>query len=119
MLLLCPEFDATTTRSTTMLACAAVAPFTRQIHHCARANQKGTSVRRRFHCRYCVVEMERLALADGTAALVCVDCDLIGLEYEIADGGPLWPTGLAERSREAHKRRPRPRTRRGGARKGE
>jgi hypothetical protein len=119
MLLLCPESDATTTRSATMFACAAVAPFTRRIHHCARADQKGTSVRRRFHCRYCVVEMERLALADGTAVLVCVDCDLIGLEREIADGGPLWPAGLAERAREANKRRPRLLTRRGGGGRGE
>ena len=70
-------------------------------------------MKRRFHCRYCVIEMERLKLADGTAALVCVDCDLIGLEREIADGGPLWPAGLAERSREANKRSPRPRAGKG------
>jgi hypothetical protein len=72
-------------------------------------------VKRRFHCRYCVVEMERLVLADGTAAVVCVECDLIGLEREISDGGPLWHAGLAERARSANKRRPRRRTRSGGA----
>ena len=70
-------------------------------------------MRRRFHCRYCVVEMERVVLADSTAALLCVDCDLIGLEREIADGGPLWPAGLAERSRSANKRRSRVRAGRG------
>jgi hypothetical protein len=72
-------------------------------------------VRRRFHCRYCVIEMERLVLADGTAALLCVDCDLIGLEREIADGGPLWPAGLAVRTRGANKRRSRSRAGREGA----
>jgi hypothetical protein len=60
-------------------------------------------VRRRFHCRYCVIEMERVVLADRTAVLLCVDCDLIGLEREIADGGPLWPAGLAARRRSANK----------------
>jgi hypothetical protein len=59
--------------------------------------------------------MERLALADGTAALVCIDCDLIGLEREIAGGGPLWPAGLAARTRSANKRRPRVRAGRGEA----
>jgi hypothetical protein len=72
-------------------------------------------MRRRFHCRYCVVELERLALADRTAVLLCVDCDLIGLEREIADGGPLWPAGLAQRSRGTSRRRSRPRTGKEGA----
>jgi hypothetical protein len=70
-------------------------------------------MRRRFHCRYCVVEMERVVLADSTVALLCVDCDLIGLEREIAGGGPLWPAGLAERSRSTNKRRSRVRAGRG------
>ena len=43
-----------------------------------------------FCCRSCVVEMARVELADGTAALVCIDCDAIGLEHEIARGGPMW-----------------------------
>jgi hypothetical protein len=72
-------------------------------------------MRRRFHCRYCVVEIERVVLADRTVALLCVDCDLIGLEHEIADGGPLWPAGLAERSHSANKRRSRVRAGRGEA----
>ena len=39
-------------------------------------------------CRFCLVEMERFKLADGTVALVCVACDVIGLEHEMAYGGP-------------------------------
>ena len=39
-------------------------------------------------CRFCLVEMERFKLADGTVALVCVACDVIGLEHEMAHGGP-------------------------------
>ena len=40
-------------------------------------------------CRFCMVEMEPVKLADGTAALVCIDCDVIGLEHEVARGGPM------------------------------
>jgi len=39
-------------------------------------------------CRFCLVEMERFELADGTVALGCVACDVIGLEHEMAHGGP-------------------------------
>src|SRR5262249_60954578 len=56
--LLCPEFKATTTRSATMLACAAVAAFTPRTHHRARANLKGTSVKSCLHCRHCVVRRQ-------------------------------------------------------------
>jgi hypothetical protein len=34
--------------------------------------------------------MEPVKLADGTAALVCIDCDVIGLEHEVARGGPMF-----------------------------
>src|SRR5262245_19655112 len=33
-------------------------------------------------CRACRVEMEPIALADGSAVLVCVDCELIALQHE-------------------------------------
>ena len=46
-------------------------------------------------CRCCVVEMEPIGLADGTAALVCVACNVIGLEHEVVGGGPMWSAGLA------------------------
>jgi hypothetical protein len=42
-----------------------------------------------------MVEMEPVKLADGTAALVCIDCDVIGLEHEVARGGPMRPAGAA------------------------
>jgi hypothetical protein len=48
-----------------------------------------------FCCRRCVVEIEPIGLADGTAALVCVACDVIGLAHEVVQGGPMWPAGLA------------------------
>jgi hypothetical protein len=48
-----------------------------------------------FCCRRCVVEIEPIGLADGTAALVCVACDVIGLAHEVAQGGPMWTAGLA------------------------
>ena len=48
-------------------------------------------------CRCCVVELVQVELADGTAALVCVDCDAIGLAHEVARGAPMWPAGLSPR----------------------
>jgi len=42
-----------------------------------------------------MVEMEPVKLADGTAALVCIDCDVIGLEHEVARGGPMRSAGAA------------------------
>lgn len=58
-----------------------------------------------FCCRFCVVELEPVKLADGTAALVCVDCDVIGLEHEMALGGPMWSAGLAAGARAEKKAR--------------
>src|SRR6266540_5011708 len=44
------------------------------------ANQMELSMVKAFCCRYCRVEIEPIGLADGSAALVCIDCDLIGIE---------------------------------------
>lgn len=40
-----------------------------------------------FWCRLCLTEIEPIALADGTRALVCLDRDLIGVAHEIDEGG--------------------------------
>ena len=45
-------------------------------------------------CRHCRVEVEPVGLADGTLALICLDCDLIGLEHEMRRGAAMWPAGL-------------------------
>ena len=50
-----------------------------------------------FCCRYCRVEIEPIALTDGSAALVCIDCDLIGIEHEVVHGAPMRPAGLRSR----------------------
>jgi hypothetical protein len=68
-----------------------------------------------FACRFCVVELTQVELADGTAALLCVDCDAIGFAHEIAHGAPMWPAGLSADARAADKRRSRRRARRQGA----
>jgi len=75
----------------------------------------GTPMAKPFACRLCVVELTRVELADGTAALVCVDCDAVGLAHEIAHGAPMWPAGLSADARAADKRRSRRRARRQGA----
>ena len=41
-------------------------------------------------CRICMVDFARIELADGSVALLCSACDVIGVEHEIAHGGPLW-----------------------------
>jgi hypothetical protein len=42
-------------------------------------------------CRICRVECERVPLAGGRAALICVTCDLVGLAHEIELGAPASP----------------------------
>jgi hypothetical protein len=75
----------------------------------------GTPMAKLFICRLCVAELARVELADGTAALVCVDCDAIGLAHEIVHGAPMWPAGLPVDARASDKRRSRRRARRQGA----
>ena len=41
-------------------------------------------------CRICMVDFARIKLADGSFALLCSACDVIGVEHEVAQGGPLW-----------------------------
>jgi len=50
-----------------------------------------------FWCRLCLTEIEPIALADGTMALVCLDCDLVGLTHEIDEGSRMWPARLHPR----------------------
>jgi hypothetical protein len=33
-------------------------------------------------CRYCRVELARIALADGSAALLCLDCQVTHFEHK-------------------------------------
>src|SRR5262249_51346707 len=75
-----------------LLLVSAVAPFVPRIHHCVSANQMELRWRG-FGVAACMVEMEPVKLADGTAALVCIDCDVIGLEHEVAQGGPMRTAG--------------------------
>jgi hypothetical protein len=55
-----------------------------------------------FCCRGCLVEIEPIKLADGTAALVCIDCDLIGLAHEI-EGGRVWAAGTRRAPKQGSK----------------
>jgi hypothetical protein len=50
-------------------------------------------------CLTCRVEMESVALADGSAVLVCVTCDTIGVTSEAGIGGRRWPAGMTAISR--------------------
>jgi hypothetical protein len=57
-------------------------------------------------CRICMVDFARIELADGSFALLCSACDVIGVEHEIAHGGPLWAgeTQLEQRPASAARR---------------
>src|SRR2546430_14243586 len=61
---------------------------------CLPGESDGTWMAKLFCCRLCRIEIEPIALADGMVALVCVDCDLIGLAHEVAEGGRMWPAGF-------------------------
>ena len=61
------------------------------------ANQMELSMVKAFCCCYCRVEIEPIALADGSAALVCIDCDLIGIEHDVVQGAPMQPARLCSR----------------------
>ena len=61
------------------------------------ANQMELSMVKAFCCRYCRAEIEPIALADGSAALVCIDCDLIGIDHDVVQGAPMQPAGLCSR----------------------
>ena len=59
------------------------------------ANHKDTAMARLgmaklLGCRICMVDFARIELADGSVALLCSACDVIGVEHEVARGGPLW-----------------------------
>jgi hypothetical protein len=51
-------------------------------------------------CRICMVELVRVELADGSVALLCHACEVVGVEHEVRRGGPMWAGGFpAERQR--------------------
>jgi hypothetical protein len=50
-------------------------------------------------CWACRVELEPIRLADGSSAILCVACDVIGFAHEVALGGPLVPAETAKRPR--------------------
>jgi hypothetical protein len=54
------------------------------------ANQEETAMAKLIGCRICMVDFARIELADGTVALVCSACDVVGVEHEVTRGGPLW-----------------------------
>ena len=91
-----------------------IVPLALRIHH-ATLRITWSSDGGIFRCCFFVVEMERFNLADGTVALVCVACDMIGLEYEVANGGPPRTAGLLAGAPASKKRRSRLRSRGEGA----
>jgi hypothetical protein len=46
-----------------------------------------------FCCRYCRVEIDPVALGDGTAILLCLDCDVIGLTHHVRMGARMLEAG--------------------------
>jgi hypothetical protein len=40
-----------------------------------------------------MVDFARVELSDGSFALICSTCDVIGIEHELVSGGPLWAGG--------------------------
>jgi hypothetical protein len=67
----------------------------------------GTSMAKFFCCCFCCVEIEPVKLADGTAALICVECDIIALEHEYVLGGSAAAAGLRDLPRPRRSTLPR------------
>jgi hypothetical protein len=42
-----------------------------------------------LQCRFCRLELEAVPIAGGHAAVICLDCDLIGLAHEAEQGAAL------------------------------
>jgi hypothetical protein len=82
---------------------AAVLPLAARGFIIALGESIGTSMIKFFCCRRCLVEIEPIKLADGTAALVCIDCDLIGLAHEVAEGGRVWAAGTRRAPKQGSK----------------
>jgi hypothetical protein len=83
-----------------------IVPLALRIHH-ATLRITWNSDGGIFRCGSCVVEMERFNLADGTVVLGYVACDMIGLEHEVANGGPPRTAGLLAGAPASKKRRSR------------
>jgi hypothetical protein len=46
-------------------------------------------------CRFCSVELDRVAIAGGGKVLFCATCDAVGDDNEVTGGARLWPAGWA------------------------
>ena len=57
-------------------------------------------------CRGCRIELERITLADGSAVLLCVPCDTVGIEHEVLLGGPMWVAQMTTVTVRNTRRRP-------------
>jgi hypothetical protein len=80
-----------------------VLPFAQRGFIIALGESIGTWMIKFFCCRRCLVEIEPIKLADGTAALICIDCDLVDLAHEIAEGGRVWAAGTRRAPKQGSK----------------
>jgi hypothetical protein len=80
-----------------------VLPFAQRGFIIALGESIGTWMIKFFCCRRCLVEIEPIKLADDTAALICIDCDLVGLAHEIAEGGRVWAAGTRRAPKQGSK----------------
>ena len=48
-------------------------------------------------CRTCFIELDEIALADGSVVLVCTTCDVMADLRHHAGGGRAWPAGMARK----------------------
>jgi hypothetical protein len=48
-------------------------------------------------CRVCFVDMQEIALADGSVVLFCAACDTMADERHVTGGARCWPAGMARK----------------------
>lgn len=58
-------------------------------------------------CRGCFVELQEIALSDGSVALFCAACDTMADEAHHGAGRRAWPAGMARKPLKLEVDRPR------------
>jgi hypothetical protein len=73
-----------------------------------KTESKGTRMTKVLCCRTCQVQFELMPLADGSVAVICLACDAVGLEHDVARGGPVWPAAMRLDRPKAARTKPAP-----------
>jgi hypothetical protein len=72
-----------------------------------RSSERMTPMAKPRGCRTCFVELEEIALADGSTVLFCAACDTMADIRHHAGGQRAWPAGMMRKPLKLVVNRPR------------